>query len=493
MMIRNIGSKRELFIDDWLIDHMDNTAFKLHSPMPEEVSIENDSGDIAYVTVFKDDKLYRMYYRGHGSLKLDQLTCYAESRDGVNWYKPDLGLIEFEGNRQNNIVWDGAGTAPRSPSGVPASAEKQKWAWSLCLENGRELPPDIARYSPEEQELIRGVCAFARGGLPSSSHNFTPFVDGNPAAPPEQRYKAVGGTCDAGLIGMYSADGINWRAVSDEPIIKKGKFDSQNIVLWNPLRKEYVAFLRTLLNDKYRSFSRCTSSDFLHWSEPEQVGLGGVQDEHLYTSAATQYIRAPHLYLAFPRRFVEKNTVMSDYDSISDQIFMTSRDGGKNWNRNFMEAFIRPGVDPKNWTDRNGTVSNGVVITGQNELSLYWVEHLHYPSCRVRRGSLRLDGFASVNAPYQGGGFITRPFTFSGSRLSLNYATSAAGSVQVEIQDGGGRTIEGYGLNQEMCGDLTDSTVAWEAGSRLDKLIGKTIRLRFVMKDADIYALQFID
>lgn len=77
--------------------------------------------------------------------------------------------------------------------------------------------------------------------------------------------------------------------------------------------------------------------------------------------------------------------------------------------------------------------------------------------------------------------------------MNLNYATSAAGSVRVEIQNGGGRTIEGYGLNQEMCGDLTDSTVTWEAGSCLDRLIGKTIRLRFVMKDADIYALQFID
>lgn len=345
-MVRNIGSRRELFVDDWLIEHMENTAFKLHSPISEEVSIERDSGDIAYVTVFKDDKLYRMYYRGHSSLKLNQLTCYAESKDGLNWYKPELGLIEFEGNRQNNIVWDGAGTAPRFPLGVLPSAEKQKWAWSLCLEHGREIPPDIAKYSPNEQKLIRGICAFAKGGLPSSSHNFTPFLDDNPAASPEQRYKAVGGTCDAGLIGMYSADGINWRAINDEPIIKRGKFDSQNIVFWDPLRKEYVAFLRTLLNDKYRSFSRCTSSDFRHWSEPEQVGLGGVQDEHLYTTAATQYTRAPHLYLAFPRRFVEKNTVMSDYDSISDQIFMTSRDGGKTgigllWKRLYVREWTR--------------------------------------------------------------------------------------------------------------------------------------------------------
>ncbi len=490
-MIKNIGSRRELFIDDWLIDHMDNTTFKLHSPKPEEIAIEKDSSDITYVTVLKDKELYRMYYRGHASAKMDQLTCYAESKDGILWEKPNLRLIEFQGSTANNIVWDGEGTVPRTPAGVTPSNEKQEWAWYLCVEHGRNIPPDIDKYSLLDQQIIRGVCAFAQGKLPSSTHNFTPFLDSNPAALPEQRYKAVGGTCDAGLIGMYSADGIHWHAMSKEPIITEGKFDSQNVVFWDSLRKEYVVFMRTLLKGEFRSFSRCTSPDFKNWSTPEQVGLGDIENEHLYTNAATQYVRAPHLYIAFPRRFMTKTTEMSDYDSISDQIFMSSRDGGRNWDRRFMEAFIRPGRDAKNWTDRNGTISNGVVVTGEDELSIYWVEHLHYPTCRLRRGSLRLDGFASVNAPYCGGELITKPLIFSGNHLSLNYATSAFGCVQIEIQDEHGKAIEGYELNEEMCGDIIDGIVTWKAGSNINNLAGKIIRLRFVMRDADVYAIQF--
>ena len=98
-----------------------------------------------------------------------------------------------------------------------------------------------------------------------------------------------------------------------------------------------------------------------------------------------------------------------------------------------------------------------------------------------------------MNAPYNGGEMVSRLLTFSGSELVLNYSTSAAGSVRVEIQGPSGEAIPGYALEdaQEIVGDEIKRLVAWEAGSDVSALAGKPVRLRFVMKDADLYSLRF--
>ena len=160
-----------------------------------------------------------------------------------------------------------------------------------------------------------------------------------------------------------------------------------------------------------------------------------------------------------------------------------------------MELFLRPGPDPENWTERTNYIGVGVVPTGPAEMSLYFVDHFRHPSARLRRATLRLDGFVSVNAPYAGGEFVTRPLTFSGSELSINYATSAAGSVHVELQDAHGRPLDGFELGSsiEMFGDEIDRRVAWKDRPDLGSLADRPIRVRFVLKDADLYALQFSD
>ena len=115
------------------------------------------------------------------------------------------------------------------------------------------------------------------------------------------------------------------------------------------------------------------------------------------------------------------------------------------------------------------------------------------PTVHLRRYSLRLDGFASIRAPYSGGELITKPLTFSGKRLVLNFSTSAAGDIRVEIQDVEGKPIPGFSLQQanEVIGDEIERAVSWKDGEDVGSLAGKPIRLRFVMKDADLYALRF--
>ena len=478
----DIGSRVGLFCDDWLIERMDGVSLRLHSPVPREVVFRLDApwenGEGGYATILREKEQYRLYYSAGGELTREY-TCLAFSKDAIHWERPQLGLIEYKGSKDNNIILTGKEKAYRE------------------------------------------------------SHNFSPFQDANPAAPASQRYKAVALdiAVPAGeserrkvLAGFVSADGIHWNRLQDEPIITEGSFDSHNVAFWDTVRQEYVCYLRVGREGK-RSVAWATSKDFLHWSKSEPLDFGNTPLEHFYTNGIEPYFRNPHLYLGFPMRFVppqERNTVgfeRRQTDGLSDMVFMSSHDGLR-WNRYFMEAFARPGLDPYNWGGAHGNMTPvwHIVQTGEAELSIYWLERYGYytlwvpgskpgslvPKQRakgegepiipqLRRGTLRLDGFVSVNAPYKGGELVTRPLTFQGGRLVLNVSTSAVGGVKVEIQDPAGKPIPGFALEDctEIWGDEIERIVAWKGGHDVSKLAGTPVRLRFVMHDADLYSIRF--
>jgi hypothetical protein len=271
-------------------------------------------------------------------------------------------------------------------------------------------------------------------------------------------------------------------------------FDSHNIFFWDKQRKHYVGYLRGWIEHRVRSIRWCTSSDFRTWSELAFIDMGDSPLEHLYKNACQPYFRAPHIYLMFPKRFMPERKVVADHPAVgvSDAVFMTSRDG-HHWDRRFMEAFLRPGLDQDNWTERNMYIGPNVVPTAPDEMSLYYMEHYRHPSCRIRRGVLRTDGFVSIHAGYTEGTLVTKPFTFEGKELVINYATSAVGRVRVEIQDTSGSPITGYTLSEssEIYGDEIEHVVCWQGEGDVRALAGQPIRLRFVMKDADLYSIRF--
>ncbi|HOW65096.1 MAG TPA: hypothetical protein P5186_13500 [Candidatus Paceibacterota bacterium] len=454
----SLETRLELFVDDFLIERLDGVVLKLHEPRPAGVALRFDhpweGAFSGYVTVLRDGDLFRMYYRGlpkagrDGSA--DEVTCYAESSDGSTWKKPNLRLFEVCGTRENNVVL---------------------------------------------------------AGQPPFSHNFAPFLDLRPGVASEERYKAFAGTSEKGLFGFVSGDGVRWRRFREAPLVTRGAFDSQNVAFWSEAEQQYALYLRTWSGGEFRGFrsvSRATSKDFLNWSEPVAMSFGDSPLEHLYTSQTSPYFRAPHLYMALPMRFLPGRKVLTDaqaralgvdpgYGSdCAEAVLMTSR-GGTQFTRTFMEGFIRPGLDLGNWASRAGLTALGIVPTGTNEVSVYKQAHYAQPTCHLVRYTLRTDGFASVNAPYRGGEFQTRPFTFSGRELALNFSTGAAGGLRVEIQDADGRPIPGYSLADavEIVGDEIERVVSWKSGGDLSKLAGRTVRLRFVMKDADLFSIRF--
>jgi len=112
----------------------------------------------------------------------------------------------------------------------------------------------------------------------------------------------------------------------------------------------------------------------------------------------------------------------------------------------------------------------------------------------VRRYTLRLDGFVSIKAPLSGGELVTRPVTFTGRSLTVNFATSAAGDLRVELQDSDGSPLPGFTLEDAdpAFGDAIERTLHWRAGSDVSSLAGRPVRLRFVLRDADLYAFRFV-
>ncbi|MBN2090041.1 hypothetical protein JW964_10515 [candidate division KSB1 bacterium] len=432
--VPDIGTNLELFIDDFLIEEMVRTNLKLHSPWifpPEKNAIWG-----AYTTIIKDDLIYRLYYRsvieGYKGDKNDghegEITCYAESNDGVHWNFPKLNLVEMNGNRENNIIL--------------------------------HEPP---------------FC-----------HNFTPFLDANPDIDPQQRFKAFAGTHKGGgLVPFSSDDGIRWVKMQEKPVITNEgfAFDSQNTAFWSVTENCYVCYFRTWKTSKgeLRTISRTTSPDFINWT-PSIALDPNVAGEHLYTSGTQPYFRAPHIYLAFPTRF------MPERGSSTDVLFMSSRNG-KKYERLFLEAFIRPGLDSLRWGNRANYAALNIVPTSVSEMSIY----LCSGNAPMQRGVLRTDGIISVNATSKTGELLTKPFIFTGKRLVINFATSAAGFIQVEIQDEKGKPVPGYQFKEsiENIGDRIQQVVAWKKGPDVMELAGRPIRLHFRMKEADLYSFQF--
>ncbi|MDF1744571.1 MAG: hypothetical protein P1V19_12815 [Gimesia sp.] len=479
-----IGDRRELFIDKGLVDSLSGQVdIRLQHPTPQEVVFKFDKpwegSSSGYHTIIQDGDLYRLYYRGshiivsEGKLNTGShktVYCYAESKDGIHWTRPELNIVEFKGSKKNNIILEGRG-----------------------------------------------------------SHNFAPFKDENPDCKPDARYKALAGLQhEGGLFAFQSADGIHWKLMQEKPVITKGAFDSQNLAFWDSDQKTYRTYFRIFTKgvttakewkpEGDRAIRTATSDDFINWKNEADLTYEDSPSEQLYTNQVKAYHRAPHLRIGFPARYIERgwsesmralpdpkrrkmraSSVERYGTAISEGLLMVSRDGVhfKRWN----EAFLRPGIERTGtWQYGHQFIAEHVVETksalrgAPDELSIYAAEdYWHGKGGSLRRYTLRLDGFTSVHASMKGGELLTKPIIFDGSKLSLNFATSAAGGIRVEIQSAEGKAIPGFTLTEcaELFGDTVDRKVTWNEKADVSSLQGKPVRLRVQLKDADLYSFQF--
>lgn len=439
-----------MFIDNHLIDKSDQCKLVLNKPVRKEKAIEFDkpweSLTSGYVTLVEHGGLVYMYYRGITESKKDEqnaVTCLAVSHDGINFTKPSLELFEFKGSVKNNI---------------------------------------ILHHKPE-------------------CHNFAPFIDQNPAANKDSLFKGIGGHEYTGvnkgkLYGLTSSDGINWKRVAEYPIITDGMFDSHNAAFYDFNTKRYRCYTRYFENshienpkpyEGFRAIESFESDDFLNWKPLGPNKYDTDVKEHLYTNASVLCPGAPHHYLSFPMRFFPDRSrdFYNNEPGLSDAVFMSSRDG-VNWNRTFMEAWMRPGLNRGNWVNRNNMPALGIVDSVGDEFSMFISENYKTDGSCIRRLSIRKYGFASFYADYKGGNFMTKPLIFKGNQLYVNYSTSGGGFIKVKMLDDKGLILTQTDLiyGDEIMGKIDfDDTIG--------KYEGKSVRLMFELADANIYAIKF--
>jgi len=194
------------------------------------------------------------------------------------------------------------------------------------------------------------------------------------------------------------------------------------------------------------------------------------------------------MLLSFPNRFMESRKRVRDHENsgVSETVFMASGDGVR-WTRLFKEAWLRPGLDDANWTDRNMMVGSGIIETPDG-FSVFFTEH-NYQDHRVRRAVVRRHGFVSLSAGWEGGVGVTAPYLYQGGDLRLNFSTSAAGHIRAWMVDAEGALPHPVPQNAvELYGDALDESYPI---AMPEEYIGKRVRLCFQLKDADLFSYRF--
>lgn len=474
--VLDLGTRRELFVDHALIAQLDNTTLRLHTPATAGVALKIDRpwegpGNFGHV-IIRHQGRYLLYYRGMTLDKGDDSgqACVAVSTDGVNWGKPALTGDERSGRDDANFLTDSSG---------------KRFSGTVWQDTRPGIPED------EKIKALRGV--------PISGEAHTAFKD--PKGPKR-------------LELFASADGLIFRPLENrrQPTYVSNlpnSFDGGNTMFWSEAEQCYVLFYRIMTEARQRTMARTTSTDLRTWTDPIPVTYGDTPPEQFYVNNTTPYFRAPHIYIALAARFMEGRSAITDEQAkaidlksprgiiynqdCSDGVLLTTRAGSASYRRTFMEAFIRPGPGDGNWVSRTNYPLTGILPGGANQIMFFVNRHYLQDSWHIERLTLRTDGFVSVNAPYAGGSMTTVPFTYKGDHLVMNYATSGAGEIRVELRDAEGNPLPGFSMEDcdVLIGDRIDGEVSWRGQKSLSRYIGKPVRLEFRMIDADLYSLQF--
>ena len=459
-----VGARKQLLFDRRFVARSHGMQIVANPPVKKGIVLEadrpwEDFRLTSYFTVVQDGDLCRMYYscfdkdQWHTPRAWEDhaYLCYAESKDGIHWTKPDLGIVEFQGSRANNI-------------------------------------------------LLRSVV------------DGTVFID--PQAPPEKRYKLLHtiGPHQGGLRVSTSADGIHFE-IAPEPVVAWTP-DSQQNAFWDPRRGQYAAYLRGRpdmgLDIQNRVVVHLALDDIESpWTGPPQIvfqrDATDLPEVDFYTNACVYYPWAQDAYFMFPAAYHHFPPEMGN-DGLLDSHMAVSRDGIR-WERPDRRSYLRLG-EAGAWDAAFIMMGVGLVRQGDTLYQYYNGVDLSHGGTRgmseeertqwrrwskMGRVEQRLDGFYSLDAAYEGGWFETPLLRFEGDHLELNIDTSAAGLARVGILDQTGTGIPGFGLDD--CDDIFINDVAhvvtWKGNQNLSSLAGKPIRLRFQMRAAKLYAFQF--
>ena len=437
------AAEKILLLDDRVIDRLENAVLRVGvvqkhpaNPLfgedkPWELRVDN-----MYPTVVFDEQesFYRCWYN---TFLEDVYTwnyaemglCYATSRDGLHWEKPELGVVEFDGNKANNLV-----------------------ARRL---HGAGVFMDTADTDPARR--FKMICSRGDHGEPKAVKN--------------PRVMAV----------AFSPDGWHWSEMKPCPEIGKpevGTGDTHNNALWAPEIGKYVGITRKWSGG--RVVVRTESPDFIHWTEAVEVMHG----EELAQTYSMTVFRYAGVYLGLVSIYNPKTgRVHCELARSPDTVKWTRIQPGTP----LIPTSNRPG--DYDW----GCVYAAAPVVERHEIRLYYgasdIGHEEKRKGVIALATLRPDGFAGYEpeAPGRLATVVTSPLACSSKHLTLT-ADAEGGSVAVSILDEGGASL----LESEpLAANRTDQLVLWKNGGSLEKYVGGKIRLRATIRNAKVYAFGF--
>ena len=471
----DVGSARQLFIDRRFIAHSQGIQLVMNRPRRDGVVLlqadqpwEQGAHLSVYSSVLRENGKTRIWYdlvrpTGEGRYDHQRRVCYAESTDGLHFVKPRLGLHAIDGSTANNVVLPG----------------------------------------------VIGGCAV--------------WID--PNADAEHRYKTQAKVYPSAQFHMHSsADGLRWKPFARlDP--GPGGWDTQSVIFWDPAISRYALFTRYWADradprKRRRTVRRLESDDLRQWDQQTIVMQPDARDRATQSTPTEQppvdyygadvfrYAEADSVYIMLAQAFwhwFPRPQTSGLGPSSFDVRLSVSRDGKRFERVGQRQAFLPTGPEGR-FDSRFAWALPDPVRMG-DELWIYYTgtnrdhDGILDPAAAgkhlsgISRAVLRLDGFVSADAGYDGGQLTTPPLRFSGQRLELNVQANGGGSVAVELLDAEGTPLPGYAYADAvpLHGDSVRMPVRWKAGQDVGPQSGKTVRLRFHLRDCKLYAFQFHD
>jgi len=471
-----VGRARQLFLDDFVVQSLQNMSRVVHHPKryPGNPVLTGTEGwekwllEVNGRPVLYDEETqqFRMYYGAN----LDDPTapsgtrykvCYAVSKDGIHWTRVPLGQVEWEGSRANNILKWGENWM-RRPNVILDAAD-----------------PDLSRrFKMTYVDIIEGQSVICKA---------------------------------------YSQDGIHWRLNGDGKPIVGGA--NSNLLGWDPHIGRYVLYPRVTGpptgagRSRSDAVGRSTSADFITWSDPERVLAAESSDRNRDFKGLAAFLYAD-VYLGMLWVFEGNKSAQAE--------LAFSRDG-VGWQRMTPDDMFLPQGGPESW-DSNGILAVAPVVRGDRIYFYYagwnvpytddkvvkqsngtfappnaalrhvregWIEKGKRKQWAIGLATLRLDGFVSLRAGREPGTLTTKVLELPKGTLVLN--ADVRGELRAEILDERGRPLLGHGARdcQPIRSDGMRHLVRWKSKTKPDELQGKRVRLRFTLRDGDLYSFWF--
>ncbi|WP_437223699.1 hypothetical protein SH661x_003319 [Planctomicrobium sp. SH661] len=451
-----VGAEPQMFIDDFLIESRSNVTRVQGHPeklasnpvLKREMPWEDARCELYGSAIWNPAKdRIELYYSATKRPYDAKLAVAYSSDEGMTWSRPELDVFPWEG-KPSNIVWPG-----------------RYWSHGPCV-----------LFDPHD---------------PDANRRYKLFLTAAPVDPANENAK----TGPKGIDVAFSPDGVQWTPAAGNPVIPGFNSDTGNCVIWDAKKNVYRAYVRIRCNVG-RSVAITESPDFIHWSEPRTIYIpthfDAARKWEFYGLSVTQ-IGEQYIGLVWVFPSVPESGNMQSHSAVTWPELVVSRDG-ENWERPFPgEAFLPLG-DADQFDHRQIRPASSLTLLPDRVLLLYsGSPHAHVAghTWDIGLATLRADGFASLQAGEEAGEIVTRALLPDGKQLQLNAHVQAGGEIRAELLNDKGEPIKGFTLadSNPLKGDHLNAPVAWKNQAELPATAGQPVKLRLMLKNAQVYSL----